>query len=744
MRATGQCKNQLIRLLGYKRVTNNKMDPPVEDTPVESILASVISKETQLIKDMESLMVAVGRDGKITNCLLKVIAELSDIIEIYRKVPQKCFKNFHKCLKYLKRHKKISIKTSMSYKIGNLYFQYEMPVYGMMHHSKVIEDILKNPKKNIALDLENYIRSMARFGKAEQAYQKMHALYQTNKGHDCNLALCLAELGQFDNALQYIEPDCGTQQMELLTSLSKSQEESGIISKELKLQNTIDILIRKGDYKKADFYSFTFERLLDPNQDNEVLELDRHNCGDCDGNVIESKFKVNIPQATLRTTLAHMKYLFKEGQGAFLENNLLKAFNVFQDYIKQLMNTFVGVNYNAALIRDAILRLPTIARMIKACLSRIKSKPECISKEETEEREERLITWGDLLIDVQFGIDKGLHMDGLLKALMYQSVICSCIFAKKGAFGTIASAPNLHLYMIDLYAQMGWYDELLKHTIVCDFGDVSQLNGLDWKEKTQGDLIEFHCKLVTIYFDIGYWDEAREICEFLFKTANYIKDIKLRSLIEMHFFAIYYKCQKNYRKCSSLPIFKKQLHILNVEYKMAYLHCLAYLNDWKRVVELTENNTQDLDVDIAKVQLLHHTVQDVHILRGWCYKNLKSYSLATDSFNLTIKNSTTPVPVFLQKIHTAYLRGQYKTYTRFLIKLFNECSTMKKLTKQLAETLRYYPYFEKEWVQLLNIISRYGRELMPYPKPDIQGFKLYRSSNSMLMHFSKIQRAAFE
>ena len=73
------------------------------DTPVESILSSVISKETQLIKDVESLMNAVGKDGNITSCLQKVIDGLSNFIEIYRKVPQKCFKNFHKCLKYIQR-----------------------------------------------------------------------------------------------------------------------------------------------------------------------------------------------------------------------------------------------------------------------------------------------------------------------------------------------------------------------------------------------------------------------------------------------------------------------------------------------------------------------------------------------------------------------------------------------------------------------------------------------------------------
>ena len=147
------------------------------DTPVESILSSVISKETQLIKDVESLMNAVGKDGNITSCLQKVIDGLSNFIEIYRKVPQKCFKNFHKCLKYIQRHKKISVKTSMSYKIGNLYFQYEKPGHGVKHHSKVIEDILKNPKKNVALDLEKYILTMNRFGKVQEAFQEIQALY---------------------------------------------------------------------------------------------------------------------------------------------------------------------------------------------------------------------------------------------------------------------------------------------------------------------------------------------------------------------------------------------------------------------------------------------------------------------------------------------------------------------------------------------------------------------------------------
>ena len=74
-----------------------------------------------------------------------------------------------------------------------------------------------------------------------------------------------------------------------------------------------------------------------------------------------------------------------------------------------------------------------------------------------------------------------------------------------------------------------------------------------------------------------------------------------------------------------------------------------------------------------------------------------------------------------------------------MIKIFEECQTLKKLLKRLSATLEEYPYFKHDWIEILNIISKYGRQLMPYPKTDIQGFKLYRSSSFMSMHLSKIR-----
>ena len=180
------------------------------------------------------------------------------------------------------------------------------------------------------------------------------------------------------------------------------------------------------------------------------------------------------------------------------------------------------------------------------------------------------------------------------------------------------------------------------------------------------------------------------------------------------------------------------------------LTCLACLNEWKPVIDMTEDfSTKALKEirvkeTIESVQLLPTGVQDFLLLRGWCYKNMKLYSKATESFNLAIENSTAPFLIFLQKIHTAFIRGHNKSYKKFIIKLFNECSTMKKLVKILSKTLENYPYFKEDWVQILNIISKYGRELMPYPKSEIQGFKLFRTSSFMSMHLDKIRCLEYE
>ena len=149
-------------------------------------------------------------------------------------------------------------------------------------------------------------------------------------------------------------------------------------------------------------------------------------------------------------------------------------------------------------------------------------------------------------------------------------------------------------------------------------------------------------------------------------------------------------------------------------------------------------------MEVEDAHLMSTDLQKIHLLRGWCFKQLKSYSKAIESFNVTIENAIHPFPAYLQKIHTAYIRNQFKSYKRFLIKLIAECSSMKKFLKNLSRTLRDFPYFEQEWVELLNIISRYGKKLMPYSKTDIQGFQSYRSSSFMSMHFSRVRCAEFE
>ena len=209
----------------------DKYDPTAElYKPTESLVLSVISKEGQLSQAVESFLAAIGKDDNIATCLQKVLESYNNITEIHRPIPQKCFNTFHKCMKYMNRHRKWSIKTSTSYKIGKLYFRFKKPFYGMKNHSKVIEDILKNPKKNVALNLENYILTMSRFGKAEEAYQKIQALYRTNKGHSYNLAICLTELGELDNALSYI--DLSKQDMDMKYIISKLNQFTFLLSKQ--------------------------------------------------------------------------------------------------------------------------------------------------------------------------------------------------------------------------------------------------------------------------------------------------------------------------------------------------------------------------------------------------------------------------------------------------------------------------------------------------------------------------------
>ena len=678
------------------------------DTPVESILSSVISKETQLIKDVESLMNAVGKDGNITSCLQKVIDGLSNFIEIYRKVPQKCFKNFHKCLKYIQRHKKISVKTSMSYKIGNLYFQYEKPGYGMKHHSKVIEDILKNPKKNVALDLEKYILTMNRFGKVQEAYQEIQALYRTNDDHAYNLAICLNELGQLDNALSYIAPTNYVEQMDLVMSLSKTQENSGFVSKALRMQKTIDILIRKKDYKNADKYSEIYIGLFDQDSDSDVI-------------------------------LGYLTCLFKVGQCAFETKDYSKAYDVFQGYIKKLMTICVDVKYNVSLIREAILRIPKIFTMLNKCISVMKNQVENGTKKGSPER---LKSWRGILRDVDFDLKNDLLMDGLLKALMYQSVVCSCMYP-----GAIINAEAYHHLIFELYQKLGWYEEAVKYS---EF----DLNLKPSLTESFLQTIESRYRIIDVFLHMGYIHEAIEICEFILKllrkkifvNVGEIEDLQKEG--QLRLFIIYYKYQKNYKKAEEIM---GDFTVRHVTRDISCLKCLACLNEWEYIIQNTEKlfSTKALkDIrtkeTIDSVQLLPTGVQEFQLLRGWCYKNMKLYSEATESFNLVIENSTTPFAVFLQKIHTAFLRGHNKPLRKVLIKLFNECSTMKKLIKLLLKTLEDYPYFKEEWIQILNIISRYGRELMPYPKSEIQGFKLYRSSSFMSMHFEKIRCSEFE
>ena len=670
----------------------DKYEPTAElYKPTESLVLSVISKEGQLSQAVESFLAAIGKDDNIATCLQKVLESYNNITEIHRPIPQKCFNTFHKCMKYMNRHRKWSIKTSTSYKIGKLYFRFKKPFYGMKNHSKVIEDILKNPKKNIALDLEDYIRTMSKYGHATKAYEKVQALYQTNDAHDYNLALCLAELGRFHEALIY------------MTNQSKR---TGMVSNELKLHRMITILRMKGDMAIAAQRAFDFMNLEDYNGDS------------------------------IRNRLIKMSFEFKFAQCAFEAKYYARAYNILKGYTNDLLDACNDVELDVTQLKEALLRVPEVAILTKACIRipEVKEREEYGTQREKKEHLrnslEMLTGWQTNLSNAEFCIDKNLPMEGVLNILMHQCAVCHVLTPNVSIDDLL---PLAHTeYIIALYFKLGWYDEVFKYLEFSDFYHYQP------KRPNQPAKIMLHFKVMDFFYSIGYQHEATEVCQTILKLT---KSEELRDEVQVRLSKIYYK-QKSYEKCQALQ--KKYFRNLQAKYQYGWAICLACLNEWTSVLEMSQTFLhRELDhmsyTGFENMELTPVSIQHVHMLRGWCYKKMKSYSLATESFNRSIESSINPFTIYLQKIHTACLRGHHKAYKRFLIKIFEECQTLKKLLKRLSATLEEYPYFKHDWIEILNIISKYGRQLMPYPKTDIQGFKLYRSSSFMSMHLSKIR-----
>ena len=173
-----------------------------------------------------------------------------------------------------------------------------------------------------------------------------------------------------------------------------------------------------------------------------------------------------------------------------------------------------------------------------------------------------------------------------------------------------------------------------------------------------------------------------------------------------------------------------------------YLYCYGHLKDWQTIV-IKSNNIDNPHVLVNIEEEYIGYVLKILLLRGWALCRLKKYSEALVCFNKVLNNSSVETETeaeksaaLLLKMYTAYERGQFKAYWKFLSKMVKEHKTMKSLLKSLQKTVRKTcPYLVNEWPKIMYLTAPAVREDMPYTKSELQGFQLYRSSSVIQLHF---------
>ena len=178
----------------------------------------------------------------------------------------------------------------------------------------------------------------------------------------------------------------------------------------------------------------------------------------------------------------------------------------------------------------------------------------------------------------------------------------------------------------------------------------------------------------------------------------------------------------------------KSLHLSVIG---SYIESCAHLKQWKKIIKETERSEllKGLESIDEKSRCKYY------LMRGWSFTNLKMYSEAITNFNSVIEVSTNLQAIFaalLLKMVTLEKKGQYKNYWKFLAKLVRENESMKKFLKSLQSTIGVYcPYLINEWPKIMKLIAPAVNQIMPYPKSDLRGFKLYRSSSVIQLHLLK-------
>ena len=489
---------------------------------------------------------------------------------------------------------------------------------------------------------------MSKYGQIKKAHEKIQTLYRTKDAHDYNLALCLAELGEFHEAL---------------ICISGQAKNPGMVSNYLKHHRLISILKMKGDIITAAKRAFDFSELEEYKADS------------------------------VKYRLIRMSFLFKSGQCAFEAGYYGKAYNMLKDYTNALLDACNDADLDVRKLKEAILRIPKVASMTKACLPEVEDREKFRTKRERKEHLKNSLEmlqtgWQYNLENAEFCISKDLPMEGALNGLMHQCAVCH-VLSPNAAIEDLLPFSQTE-YIVALFWKLGWYDEIFQHQ---DFSNFYHL-------KSNYDDVGFICmrmKVLEFFHSIGYSEEAKELCHDVWKSCA--KDREVCTVAAIRLSHIHFK-QKSYLKCQEL----QQKYFKNQQAKFQYGRaiCLACLNKWTSVLKMSEEFlARELDwigmTGFENMALTPVSIQHVHMLRGWCYKKMKSYTLAYESFNLSIEGSINPFTVYLQKIHTAYMRGHHRASKKYLAKIFQECPTMKKLLKCLSDTLEEYPYFVHDW-----------------------------------------------
>ena len=624
------------------------------------------------------LETAIARQDNISIVFENVLHHFGNTKEIDSDNSQECFTKFHELIKEL--NKKDGIPDVHLSSIAKVYIHFDSSYKGV----KYLHKYLRGLQSFVQTDTDTcktYLKLMKRFGYTSQAVEEIQRLIKDVQEQDeCKYlqGLCLMEQKRFHEAKKILL-SCGETIPDAKSKL-------------------VYVFRRTGNTQEAFTLVYTLGQTLEPS---------------------EGKFA--------------LKNLYQHGQMKFGVKDYKGAAKSFKAYIKTLACLFNRTEDIYDLYHE-IMRLVNVKNMI--CFSntyahlenkaKTRPTPEKIAKF-SRDRDRTLTSWGKLNAAAHEYWEKGLYTKALLNILMYLGIDAHNEIP--GIF--ISSTSELICFTIILLFTCKKIDEAM--LLTCEYLELALQGQKEFSGVFLFKMLEVH----TLLINFKFMAEAKHLLN-LIRSRQQERHVKgpfiLAEAAFYHQSRNYEIAVKKFEEGYTLYPPAKSLHLSVIG---SYIGSCAHLKQWKKIIKETDR------AELLRVldNVDEETRCKYYLMRGWSFTNLKMYSEAIANFNSVIECSMNLQAIFaalLLKMVTLEKKGQYKNYWKFLAKLVRENDSMKKFLKSLQSTIGVYcPYLISEWPKIMKLIAPAVHQIMPYPKSELLGFQMYRSSSAIQLHLLK-------